>query len=158
MNEENINFERLTGFAKDLKAELNRKIPEIASEELSIVRTSLSNIRSHMSNERTQLSYLRTSLSLMTFGVTLNRFSIFLHENKQIIRGFGMLRETAYVGIGMVIVGIGILAWGLHRYKQVNFQIENNTYISSIRPMTILTFIVIFLGGLTTVWMIVRRG
>lgn len=158
MNESKESFENYPGLPPGWIDKKNEKDPALASEELSVHRTILSNVRSHMANERTQLAYLRTALSLMTFGVTLNRFSVFLHQNKQMLKGFGLLQETAFVGIGMVIVGIAILGWGQYRFKRVEREIETNTYTSSSWAMSVVTILVLLLGGVTTVWLLLSHG
>ncbi|WPU63565.1 YidH family protein [Peredibacter starrii] len=126
--------------------------------EMSKRRTILSDARSHMSNERTHLSYLRTSLSLMTFGITLNRFSVYLRENKITTTHHGLLHQTEYVGLAIVILGVIILMWALYRFRNVSQQIENNTYTSPKLSLTILTLAIIILGGLTVLWLFVFKG
>lgn len=121
--------------------------------EMSEHRTYMSDARSHMSNERTHLAYFRTSLSLMSFGITLNRFSLFLRENKMVIKGHGLLHQTESVGLGMVVLGIVILCWALHRFRKVSKEIENDTFSSPITAMSVITLAIIALGGITTVWM-----
>lgn len=150
---------------KKWKDEVKGKNPEQASfrlsthrTEMSEHRTVLSDARSHMSNERTHLSYLRTSLSLMTFGITLNRFSIYLRENKFTTIHHGLLHQTEYVGLGIVVLGIIILVWALYRFKNVSRAIENNTYSSPNLAITILTLTIITLGAITAVWLLIYRG
>lgn len=117
-----------------------------------------SSVRSHMANERTHLAYLRTSLSLISFGITLNRFSVFLQENHQLFKGRGILHQTAYIGIGIVLLGIVILGWSLARFRKVELAIDTNNYVSSSRTINIMTILVIVLGGLSTFWMFVNRN
>lgn len=129
-----------------------------AATQLSLHRTGLSTARSHMSNERTLLSYLRTSLALLSFGITLNRFSIVLRENKINTETHGILMQTEYVGIGLVILGLVILVWSLKRFNKVHQEIESDTYSSPHRALMIIVSAVIILGGLSTIWMFFNRG
>lgn len=143
-------FEGLRG--EDLSAALSEH-----RTHMSTHRTELSTARSHMSNERTHLSYLRTSLSLLTFGVTLNRFSIYLRENKTESNIHLVLYETQYVGLGMVLLGVGILAWALYRYRKVSREIDVGTYVSPLQSLSFLTLAIIMIGGFTAFWMIVNQ-
>lgn len=124
---------------------------------LSTHRTELSNARSHMANERTHLSYLRTSLALMTFGITLNRFSIYLQENRVQKKEHLLLYETEFVGLGMVLFGVGILGWALHHYRKTSDDIDNNRYRSAKKSISILTLMIIFIGGVSALWMIINQ-
>lgn len=119
---------------------------------------TLASARSHMANERTHLAYFRTSLSLMSFGISLNRFSLYLRMNKLTSGQFGFLYETEFVGLSMVILGIVILSWALYRFEKVSKAIENHTYSSSKFAMILLTCSIILMGGLSAVWLIIKRG
>lgn len=138
--------------------EINADLNNDPATNLSMHRTYLSTARSHMSNERTHLAYLRTALALISFGITLNRFSIFLRESDLQTGAHGILTETEFVGLGIVLVGLTILAWSLRRFKKVHIAIETDNYQSSERPIRILTFVILLLGGLTTLWMFTSRG
>lgn len=125
----------------DLAAELEGK-PDAATSStklamyrtrLSVYRTGVSNLRSHLANERTHLAYLRTTVSLIGFGITLNRFSIFLIQQGQEPVKRALLRDTGNAGIGMVLLGLGLLAWSLYRYWRVGEDIERGEYVSRRR-------------------------
>jgi putative membrane protein len=111
-----------------------------------------------MSNERTQLSYLRTSLSLMSFGITLNRFSIFLRESKMEVKTHGILMQTEFIGLGMVVMGIILLGWSHYHYLVVEKEIDTGTFKLSRGAMSFFSIAILFLGGIITVWMFVNRG
>jgi putative membrane protein len=129
--------------------------------DLASHRTSMANVRSHMANERTHLAYLRTALSLLTFGITLNRFSIYIRENKPLSvsspHSLERLYETEFVGIGMVVIGISILIWALFRYRQMEREVESDTYASPMASLMVLSLSIVFLGGLSAAWMILSR-
>ncbi len=88
------------------------------SDELAERRTGLANLRSHLANERTHLAYLRTAVSLISIGITLNRFSIYLRENRPLSREPMrlLLRNTENVGTGLVVLGLMLMVWALHRF------------------------------------------
>jgi len=83
---------------------------DVISVELSSRRTGMSFQRTRMSADRTLMSVIRTSLSLIGFGFTI--FQVF-----QKLRDAGVLKSSraprnfgetlVYLGIGMLIVGIG---------------------------------------------------
>src|SRR5208282_4652803 len=80
------------------------------SVELSSRRTGMSFQRTRLSADRTLMSVIRTSLSLISFGFTI--FQIFkkLYEVQFLksgvaARNFG--ESLVYLGIGMLVVGIG---------------------------------------------------
>jgi putative membrane protein len=83
---------------------------DLISVELSSRRTGMSFQRTRMSADRTLMSVIRTSLSLIGFGFTI--FQVF-----QKLRDAGVLKSSraprnfgetlVYLGIGMLIVGIG---------------------------------------------------
>lgn len=122
--------------------------------KLSGHRTSLSDIRSHMANERTHLSQVRTAVSLMSFGITLNRFSITLRESHLMPEDRPIFRQTENVGLGMVILGIVLLAWSVWRFERVYHDIETLTFKPPRLGVLILSLTIMLLGAASTVWMI----
>jgi len=125
------------------------------SDDLAEHRTSLANLRSHLANERTHLAYLRTAVSLVGFGITLNRFSIYLLEDRQLSPGNTrfLLRNTGNVGAGLVVLGILLMGWSLHRFWRVSEDIEQGRYVPRYRPVLILTLGLILLGGVSSIWL-----
>jgi putative membrane protein len=110
-------------------------------------------LNSHLANERTQLAYLRTSLALLSFGITLNRFSRALSEKSNDF-DHGSLKDTEGVGLGMVLMGIVILIWGLYRYEKNAKGIENGTYTTPRWGMVLLTLAILVIGAAMSVLMI----
>lgn len=123
---------------------------------LSEHRTDLSELRSHLSNERTHLSYLRTAVSLIGFGITINRFSIYLQQERHLEPSQSrlLLRNTGNVGSGMVVLGLVLLTWSLHRYWQTSKEIESGSCVPRYRAMSALTIALILLGGMSAVWLL----
>ena len=130
------------------------------SDDLAEQRTGLANLRSHLANERTHLAYLRTAVSLISFGITLNRFSIYLREN----RGLSpetthlLLRNTENVGTGLVVLGLALTVWSLHRFWRVSEDIERGRYVPRYRAVLILTLGLMFLGGFSALWLLGLLG
>ena len=127
-----------------------------ASDDLAEQRTSLANLRSHLANERTHLAYLRTAVSLISFGITLNRFSIYLQENRNLSPEptHLLLRNTENVGTGLVVLGLVLMVWSLHRFWRVSEDIERGRYVPRDRAVLILTLGLILLGGLSALWLL----
>jgi putative membrane protein len=125
------------------------------SDELAAQRTSLASLRSHLANERTHLAYLRTAISLIGFGITLNRFSIFLLDDRELSPGSArfLLRNTENVGAGLVVLGVVLMGWALHRFWRVSQDIEVGRYVPRYRPVLILTVGLILLGGVSALWL-----
>ena len=124
--------------------------------QLAVKRTGLADLRSHLANERTHLAYLRTAIALISFGITLNRFSVFLQQQGTLAAGEGtrhMLRDAGNVGVGMVVMGLLLVLWSLYRYWHVNRDILGGNYHPLKGSVLVYTLLVIFLGGLSAVWL-----
>jgi putative membrane protein len=126
-----------------------------SSDELAVHRTDLATLRSHLANERTHLAYLRTAVSLISFGITVNRFSIYLRENRDLSpeSTHFLLRNTENVGSGMVVLGLVLMVWSLHRFWRVSGDIEHGQHVPRYRSVLLLTLGLILLGGVSVVWL-----
>ena len=108
-------------------------------------------IRDHLANERTFLAYLRTSLSLLSIGISVNRFSLYLLEKNTIPSGAGIrttLVGAEQLGVGMVVIGLVLLVYGIVRFSQMNGEIEAQIYRPNIAAMWILSGIIL-LGAIS---------
>lgn len=123
--------------------------------QLGMRRTGLADLRSHLANERTHLAYLRTSVSLVGFGITLNRFSVFLQQQGTVGKDQGgpLLRSTENVGLGMVVIGLALVAWALYRYRRVNRDIQHGQFHAMDAGVLTITLLFLFFGGLTALWL-----
>jgi putative membrane protein len=105
------------------------------------------NRRVHMANERTFLAWIRTSIAIMAFGFVVEKFSLFVKQ-----MGYYLGKEvvppspgySSAFGILLVLLGVVMGSLAFLRYKNVEKQIEDNTY----RPSPILT-VMLFLSMLS---------
>jgi putative membrane protein len=105
--------------------------------------------RVHMANERTFLAWVRTSISIMAFGFVVEKFSLFV---KQL--SFYLGKEatppppgiSSFIGIALVGLGavMGVLAY--IRYRSVERQIEDDTYVPSRILSVLLTLAIVTIG------------
>jgi putative membrane protein len=116
-------------------------------------------IRDHLANERTFLAYLRTSLSLLSIGISINRFSLYLLEKSIGPAGSGeraTLVGAEQLGVGMVVIGLVVLVYGIIRFSQMNREIEAQTYRPNIAAMWLLSGIVL-VGAICGVLLLFSR-
>ena len=115
------------------------------TNETEVSRRS-QNRRVHMANERTFLAWVRTSIAVMAFGFVVEKFSLFVRQ-----MGSYIGKETApanpgyssLIGIVLVVLGVLMGALAFFRYKQVDRQIEADSY----QPSALLS-IMLFLSQL----------
>ena len=84
------------------------------STDLSRRRTGMSFQRTRMSADRTLMSVIRTALSLIGFGFTI--FQVF--EKAQDAKLLANANAPRNFGIGLVVLGIGMLALGIVYHLQ----------------------------------------
>lgn len=109
--------------------------------------------REHQANERTFLAWLRTSIALIGFGFAIARFGLFLRELQSAVAGREMPTHSVIssqtLGVGLVIIGITLIALSAWRYNQVFWQIERGDYRPSRLIIWITAGIVMILGTLS---------
>jgi putative membrane protein len=109
-----------------------------------------------MANERTFLAWVRTSIAIMAFGFVVEKFALFVRQLEYLLgiqkeippKGYSSLFGVLLVALGAVI---GVLAF--FRYKQVERQIEGNTYqpsrilslLLALSVLVISAFLVLYL-------------
>ena len=111
------------------------------------------NRRVHMANERTFLAWVRTSIGIMAFGFVLERFALFIKQMSYLLRasnmGNALPTSDGYSSIaGIFLVGLGSLLCVLAfiRYKKVERQIDDDTYLPSPVLNMVLTLSVLSVG------------
>jgi uncharacterized membrane protein YidH (DUF202 family) len=124
-----------------MKREENR-VPLEPGEERTPQKVR--NRRVHMANERTFLAWIRTSIAIMAFGFVVEKFSLFVKQLGYYLGEKTVPPSPGYsskIGILLVVLGVimGVLAFV--RYKNVEKQIDDDTY----RPSPVLS-ILLFLS------------
>lgn len=99
--------------------------------------------REHQANERTFLAWMRTSISLIGFGLAIARFGLFLQQTQANSNISSAWLNSHNLGIGLIFLGIAIVALAAFRYNQVYWQIERVSY----RPNRFLIWLVAGLVG-----------
>jgi len=125
------------------------------STELSSRRTGMSFQRTRMSADRTLMSVMRTSLSLIGFGFTIFQFFARLHE-AQVVKSSGASRHfgeaLVYLGIGMLVVGIGYHVVYMLELRKERLQLKADGLIhaeSKFPPsLTLMVAVLLLLIGL----------
>ncbi len=106
-----------------------------------------------MANERTFLAWIRTSIGIMAFGFVVERFALFM---RQVTLFLGKSEAIPQVKashsysliFGIILVGVGacIAVLAFVRFKQVQKQIEADSYHPSSTIVLILTIAVVGTG------------
>jgi len=101
------------------------------------------NRRVHMANERTFLAWIRTSVAIMAFGFVVEKFSLFVKQMGYYLGKEAVPPAPGYsqiIGILLVVLGVvmGVLAFA--RYKNVEKQIDDDSYRPS-RVLSVLLFL-----------------
>lgn len=122
------------------------------------------NLTDHLANERTFLAWIRTCIGIMAFGFVVEKFALFM---KQIVYFFGKqgLPESAHLPtiqqgyssvFGILLVGLGALLglFSFIKYKNIEKQIDNDTYRSSLTLAVALTTLVLVIGIFLVVYLI----
>lgn len=107
--------------------------------------------REHQANERTFLAWLRTSIALIGFGFAIARFGLFLRELQSSVTGQDEATHISSqtIGIGLVIIGIILVALSAWRYNKVYGQIERGDYGPSRLIIWITAGIVAIFGTIS---------
>ena len=107
-----------------------------------------SNYQVHMANERTFLAWVRTSIGLTAFGFVVEKFAFFIKKLSYFLGApdayANVTSSLGYSSIfGIILVGMGGVMGVLSffRFKQVQKQIDQNTY----RPSLILDIMAVLL-------------
>lgn len=111
------------------------------------------NIADHLANERTFLAWIRTSIALMGFGFVIVKFVIFIC---QITTALGHKVEihgnanSANIGVGVVATGAVIAFLAFLRYRQIEKQLNANSYFPS-QWLSVFVTLTIMIGSVLLV-------
>jgi putative membrane protein len=107
----------------------------------------------HLANERTFLAWIRTGIAIMAFGFVVVKFSLFIRQlsilfsDKLILPGKGY---SAIIGIFLVALGALTVLSAYFRYRNIEKQLNNNTYFPSA-VLSILLTVSILIGSVLLV-------
>ena len=89
----------------------------------------LETLRLHQANERTMLAWVRTGISLMAFGFAIARFGLFLRQIAAAGKAAVPVTSamgSGYVGVILVVFGVGTSLMATLRYATVRRAIERH--------------------------------
>jgi putative membrane protein len=117
--------------------------------------------RDHLANERTYLAWIRTSLALIGLGFVLARMGLFLRQlaiagtlgTTPTIRGGG---EFLVSGVVFLIFGTILGGWSGKRFYDVSAGIDSGRFTPALRPVKVLTALVV-VGGVIIVALVIWR-
>ena len=98
--------------------------------------------RDHMANERTFLAWIRTSIGIMAFGFVIEKFALFLKHLQFFFKDAQPPSSGQYSSlVGIILVALGALMGLLAfiRYKEVEKEINEDSYQPSILLDILLT-------------------
>ena len=133
---------------------------EIKKDKFS---TKILNRSVHMANERTFLAWIRTSIGIMAFGFVVEKFSLFIKQISYFLGKSGLPETHAppplhgYSSIfGIFLVGLGALmgVFSFIKYKNIEKQIDEDTYQPSSILDMLLTLTVLSVGIFLVVYLI----
>lgn len=107
----------------------------------------------HLANERTFLAWIRTSIALMGFGFVIVKFALFIRQitialgQKVAIQGKGY---SAIIGVIMVALGAILASLAFLRYRNIEKQLNTNSYFPS-QWLSVLVTLIIVIGSILLV-------
>lgn len=119
--------------------------------------------RDHLANERTFLAWIRTSIGIMAFGFVVEKFTLFMKQitlflsqnpsaphpvTRNLVQGYSSVFGASLVGLGVLICLLAFV-----KYKNVEKQIEDNSYRPSTVLSVVLTLSVLLLGVFLVIYL-----
>ncbi len=96
----------------------------------------------HSANERTYLAWIRTSISIMALGFLIEKFELFvsyLSEKNGIENQFESSIFVEFMGLGLFLIGVIIIATATVRFYIYKSAIESETFHPySVKSMNLL--------------------
>jgi putative membrane protein len=123
----------------------------------------ISNRTDHMANERTFLAWIRTSVGIMAFGFVVEKFTLFMRQITYFFIKEGVqntdLQPTEHTfssifGIFLVAIGALLGFFSYLKYKQIQRQINDDTYHSTYFLPLALTVSVVVSGAFLVFYLI----
>ncbi|MCT7952445.1 DUF202 domain-containing protein [Ancylothrix sp. C2] len=132
------------------------------SNNEEIGRKKVDRQQQHQANERTFLAWLRTSIALIGFGFATARFGLFLRQLQASVTGESLpdrsFLSSQTLGVGLVVVGVSLIALGALRYNQVFWQIERDDYRPNRLFVWVTACFVMVLGLLSVPLLLLRES
>ena len=109
----------------------------------------------HLSNERTLLAWIRTSIAVIALGIAINRVSLFLMEIHQLVPELRAVANSHIkgLGVGLIALGIVVLAAAFWHYVRVGRAIDSETYQPSTVAMGVTSAAIMVTGVIALVWL-----
>ena len=90
----------------------------------------------YLANERTFLAWLRTCIAIIGLGFVVARFGLFLREfgirmmvGKSGTTDVSTHYASSFLGVALVLVGMGLGIYALKNFLHANQAIKNGTYM-----------------------------
>ncbi|MEO5978751.1 MAG: DUF202 domain-containing protein [Chryseolinea sp.] len=111
----------------------------------------------HLANERTFLAWIRTSVAIMAFGFVVVKFALFVKQISFVLgeghQGITLPNRGYSAILGIALVGLGTLMalLAFFRYKNIEKQLNSDTFYPS-STLSLLFTIAIIMAGLMLVF------
>ena len=94
----------------------------------------MNNPQEYLANERTFLAWLRTCIAVIGLGFVVARFGLFLREFGITVKSDALTDvsthyASSFLGVALVLVGLGLGIYALKNYLDANQAIKNGTYM-----------------------------
>lgn len=112
-------------------------------------------VLNHLSNERTLLAWIRTSIAVIALGIAINRVSLFLMEIHQLVPELRAVANSHIkgLGVGLIALGIVILAGAFWHYVHVGRAIDAENYRPSTLAMGLTSGTIVVMGLIALLWL-----
>jgi putative membrane protein len=113
-----------------------------------------------MANERTFLAWVRTSIGVMAFGFVVEKFTLFMRQitaflsRQQLPEHIPFEGTSSIFGIFLVAFGAFLGLLGYIRYRQVELQIEEESYRQSTFLAALLTVVILVCGVFLVIYLL----
>ena len=118
--------------------------------------------RDHLANERTFLAWIRTSIGIMAFGFVVEKFSIFIRQASlflekehlpNLIPPSPLQGYSSIFGVFLVALGVLICLLAFVKFKNVEKQIDDDTYKPAFLLNVLLALVVTSIGVFLVIYL-----